>query len=90
MRISFDLMNDDPLKTKSGRVYQNGAPVGILQTTTLDGVYETFTEDIAGWAAGDLIQLYVQTDGTGGAGSVQNFRVYYDRTQVEELTVTNP
>lgn len=76
-RIKFDLRTEDTISTAFGRVYKNGAEVGAEQTS--DSVtYATKSEDIAGWVAGDLCQLYTKNDAGGGERDaiVKNFRVY--------------
>ena len=40
------------------RVYRNGSAVGIEQTLT--DTYQTFSEDIGNWSAGDLCQIYAR------------------------------
>ena len=46
------------------RIYRNGSAVGTDQAPTPS--YVEYSEDIAGWATGDLVQIY----GTGMAGVV--------------------
>jgi len=79
LRIKFDMKNNNAGSTVNGRVYRNGVAVGTEQSTTL-ATYTTYSEDISGWGAGDLIQIYAQTQ-VGGVGSfIQNFRVYADKS----------
>lgn len=70
-RIKFDIK-------KSGdegyaRIYRNGVAVGTERSATV--TYVTHSEDISGWSAGDLCQLYVKKAG-GATAYVQNFRIY--------------
>jgi len=78
-RIKFDLRTTDVGFTAYGRIYRNGEAIGTERSVSGAG-YTTFSEDIAEWEEGDLIQLYYhQTGGTGGQSAyIQNFRVYYD------------
>ena len=57
-RIKFDLKTSDGSLYGNGKVYKNGTPIGTERTA---GVYTTFSEDISGWSAGDLIQLYYKS-----------------------------
>ncbi len=70
LRITFDLKGVG--NVGYGRVYRNAVAVGTEQTR--NGAYENKSEDISGWALGDLCQLYLH--GTGGAqAGVQNFKI---------------
>jgi hypothetical protein len=43
----------------SSRIYRNGSAVGTVNTIASGGTTWTeYSEDISGWAAGDLLQLY--------------------------------
>ena len=53
-RIKFDAKGGNGL----ARVYRNGSPVGIERTLT--GTYQTYSEDIGNWSAGDLCQIYAR------------------------------
>lgn len=58
-----------------GRVYRNGSAVGTEQTLNNTN-WTYFTEDIAGWTAGDLLQLYTHsTTGTGFDAGDMTFSV---------------
>jgi len=78
-RIKFDLRTSDIGFTAYGRIYRNGEAIGTERSVP-GGGYTTFSEDIAGWEEGDLIQLYYRRAGGAGGQSayIQNFRVYYD------------
>jgi hypothetical protein len=79
-RIKFDLVIYGQDLTAYGRIYRNGSPVGTERSNATI-TWVTFSEDIAGWEQGDLIQLYYrQVGGTGSeAALVRNFRIYYDQ-----------
>lgn len=72
LRIKFDLTHSG-VGNAAGRIYRNGVAVGtsqsVVNTTT------TFSEDIAGWSAGDLVQFYGART-VAETGSVANFRIY--------------
>ena len=68
LRIKFD--GKFQSNQSYARIYRNGVAVGTEQTLT--NTYQTFSEDIAGWSAGDLVQLYTK----GLYAYVKNFRIY--------------
>lgn len=85
-RIKFDLKGSGD-NTALGRVYKNGAAVGTVQSEDT-GSYVTMSEDIAGWAAGDLCQVYIaQTSSDGYTIYVKNFRVYNNAEVVAGMTL---
>jgi len=53
-----------------GQIYRNGVAVGTEQST-ISSTYVTYSEDIGGWTAGDLVQVYAKGD-----VSIQNFNIY--------------
>ncbi len=74
LRILFDLVAHNVSATVYGRIYRNGAPVGTVRSCT--GLSPaTFTEDISGWAAGDRVQIYVNS-WTTSVAVLSNFRIY--------------
>jgi len=56
LRIKFHL--DGSAGTCNGQIYRNGSTVGTLRSNAA-GTGTNYSEDISGWAAGDLCQLYV-------------------------------
>ncbi len=76
-RIKFDLKTANFAVTVYGRIYRNGVAVGTERSTTSTS-YVNYSEDISGWSAGDLIQLYTRTTSFGIVVYAQNFRVYGD------------
>lgn len=76
IRVGFDLRNESYNITVSGQIYRNGSPVGTYRTVSLK-TWTTFTEDIYGWSAGDLLQLYIVRGGDGDA-QAKNLRLYAD------------
>ena len=61
-----------------GKLYKNGAIIGVLQTIETTATYTTFTEDFTLSAeVGDLLQVYVIND-TSTTTFVTNFRLYFD------------
>lgn len=59
--------------THKGRIYRNGVAVGTEQALD-DSSWGAFSEDISGWAAGDLLQLYIKT--SAGSSTAGGVRVY--------------
>lgn len=77
-RISFDLCtNSVSGNPVSARIYKNGVAIGTERTTTsIDPAYVTYTEDINGWEATDLCQIWAKRVSTVATAKVINFRVY--------------
>ncbi len=75
-RIKFE-MKSSIAALVYGRIYKNGVLVGSTQSTGSTS-YVPFSDDISGWSAGDLIQLYTNSFDTGRTVYVKNFRVYGD------------
>lgn len=87
LRIKFDLRTNSGTQTAKGRVYRNGVAVGTERTTS-STTYVTFTEDISGWSAGDLVQLYIDLDGAGGADVyTRNFQIYVATSDITQVTL---
>lgn len=84
LRIKFDMKVDGD--NGRGRIYRNGVAVGSEQTTSSTS-YATYSQDISGWATGDLLQLYGRND-SGGANYtfLRNFRLYADIPSTEVAT----
>jgi hypothetical protein len=58
-----------------GRIYRNGSAVGTERSRTFaDMTMTEYSEDISGWSAGDLVQLYVKDTGATVTGG--NMRLY--------------
>lgn len=51
-----------------GRIYRDGTAVGTIQSKK--GGEEAFTEDIAGWSAGNRLQVYARLGTSGCTGLV--------------------
>jgi len=79
LRIKFDLsiVSAGVSREAYGLIYRNGSPVGTERMTELD-TYTTYSEDIAGWSVGDLLQLYQKEVGVSNSLS-RNFRMYAER-----------
>ena len=74
LRISFDLYCPGNGNDAHARIYRNGSAVGIARERT-DRGWQTFTEDISGWSAGDLVQLYAYQE-LSQPCTIRNFRIY--------------
>ncbi len=76
LRIKFALQSADGGggTTAYGRIYRSGVAVGTERTRT--NTYGTFSQDIAGWSAGELVQLYAKTGDGGHNANVKEFRLY--------------
>jgi len=62
IRVKFNLRTSNADTTAYARIYRNGGAVGTEQSTN-DAVGVVKSEDIAGWSAGDLLQLYQHANG---------------------------
>ena len=81
-RIKFDM------KSSTGglvycRVYRSGVFVGTTQMSS-STTYATYSQDLAGWSAGELIQMYTHSLDTGRSVYIQNARIYGD---IEHINV---
>lgn len=87
LRVKFDLATS--YGTAHAQIYRDGIGVGTERTTTSES-YVTFSQDIAGWEWGSLLQLYGWHPGWTGASpkyaKVKNFRVYANRPAYQWMT----
>ena len=84
-RIKFSLQGG--VRLTYGKIYKNGSAVGTERTEGA-GVYTEFSEDISGFASGDLIQLYGQILEDGGYyGQVKEFRLYVSQYDYSVVTL---
>ena len=61
LRIKFWLTEGGGATYSKGRIYRNGVAVGTERSETT-GTMTEYSEDISGWSAGDLCQLYIAAD----------------------------
>ncbi len=73
LRIDFTLEETSASGTAAGRVYRNGVAVGTNRTASPGPT--TFTEDISGWDAGDLCQIFQDTTGGSTNSRVTDFKI---------------
>lgn len=74
VRIAFNANETEAAGTGYARIYKNGVAVGTERNF---GASQTFTEDLTGFVAGDLLQIYAH--GTAGTNvNVYFLRLYYD------------
>jgi len=74
-RIKFALRSISGGDTAYGLVYKNGAAVGTEQTV-IGTIPVTKSEDISGWSAGDLCQLYLKHQFAQPNAEGKEFRIY--------------
>lgn len=74
LRIKFDLRAEYG-NNAYGKIYRNGGAVGTQRQQTSNS-YINYSEDIAGWSVGDLVQLYCVTAIETHGAFVRNFRLY--------------
>lgn len=70
--------------TVSGRIYRNGVAIGTEQTTT-SIVGTQFSEDIAGWSIGDLLQLYAKISSGVGEITVGGLELFEGTPNSEKM-----
>ncbi|MCK5614508.1 hypothetical protein KAR91_72255, partial [Candidatus Pacearchaeota archaeon] len=75
-RIKFE-MKSSIAAVVYARIYRNGVFVGSIHST-VSTVYVPFSDNISGWSAGDLIQLYTNPTDPGRTVYIKNFRVHGD------------
>jgi len=78
LRFTY-LIDVDPGNNTSARIYRNGSAAGPAHN--LIGSDATFTEDIAGWNAGDTAELWMSTTYPGANARCSNFRLLGTFTQ---------
>lgn len=72
-RVRFYLEKADGVQA-TGRVYKNGAAIGIERQTIS---FTTYSEDFTDFDVGDLIQIYAHSDAGGETTRVSALRFYY-------------
>lgn len=73
LRIKFTITR--AINQYYGQIWRNGSPVGTERMVSGGSGDVEYSEDISGWTAGDLVQLY--THGSySGATSYKNFMIY--------------
>lgn len=82
LRIKFSLGNNDGGVTAYGRIYRNGSAVGTERTTGASPLIDQ-SEDISGWAAGDLLQLYAKVSASSGSQQAGGLKVYENAPSTE-------
>jgi hypothetical protein len=89
VRIKFDLKTSNVLGTATAAIYKNGAIVGTPQTDAT-GIYAVKSEDLTGFVAGDKIQIWAKISNALYLAKVQNFRFYYDMTEILSVLNNDP
>lgn len=69
--------------TVFGKIYKNGVAIGTEQSRGIGS--SEYSEDITGFVAGDLIQIYCYI--TAGTGTLSNFQLYVDQYEAYTNTV---
>ena len=83
LRIKFSLHTNNASHATYGRIYRNGVAVGTERSSVQTSA-EEFSEDIAGWTAGDLVQIYYHRS-EFNLSSVSNFRIYADKYETSTV-----
>lgn len=69
-----------------GQIHVNGSPVGTLRSITNFATTNTYTEDITGLVAGDLVQVYIRDSGTASAAECEDL-ILREATPYEYVVV---
>ena len=84
-RVKFTLWtNTTPSYPAYGRIYVNGAPVGIERIESA-GVQTVFSEDINSLLVGDEIEVYTKAT-AGATAALKNFRLYVAQYDTADVT----
>jgi hypothetical protein len=57
--------------TAYGRIYRNGSAVGTERSTSSE-TDVVFSQDISGWTAGDMVQIYAKAVGSYAVAYISN------------------
>jgi len=74
LRIDFEMKSNADHGARA-QIYRNDSPVGTHYYATTPGQYQSYSQDISGWSAGDKCQLYGGHNG-GGTAYIKNFKIY--------------
>ncbi|GAI63985.1 unnamed protein product [marine sediment metagenome] len=72
LKIAFSARSEKAFSSK-WKIYRNSVSVGTEHTTNVD--YETFTDTIAGWSVGNLIQVYALAPAGENYVRAKNLRI---------------
>lgn len=78
LRIKFTMRSGSNSQTVYGRIYRNGTGIGTLQSNTWvsSATWQEYSQDISGWTANDLVQLYIAPAVTTYTVYIKDFRIY--------------
>ena len=74
IRIKFWMKCATAATNSEGRIYRNGVAVGTLRILNSTS-WTAYSEDIAGWSAGDLLQLYCRNQNAAFTVHVKDLQV---------------
>lgn len=78
---------NDGARTGFGKIYRNGSAVGTERTSSGSGTdWADYSEDISGWTAGDLLQIYSKIDAASAIVLVGALRLYTGLPVIEALS----
>jgi hypothetical protein len=77
LRIKFTAKHAGESGYCSMQIYRNSTPVGTLISNV--GTETVYSEDIAGWSAGDLVAVYYSFQAADGIAYIKDFRIYADK-----------
>jgi hypothetical protein len=75
IRVKFSIKTGTTGNVVKGQVYRNGGAVGTERAMSSESFTE-YSEDIAGWSSGDLVQLYIKVQSAvGETVTAKSFKV---------------
>lgn len=77
IRISYRLVASQTNILAHGQIYKNGVAIDSLNYV-IGADSNTFTKDVSGLKANDLIQIYCYTENASYYAAIDNFRFCYD------------
>lgn len=81
LRIVFSIVSNDGGRTVYGKIYRNGSAVGTERTNIGSQTYD-ISEDISGWSAGDLLQIYGKVSPNNAGTHYTGFLKVYEGNSI--------
>jgi hypothetical protein len=85
LRVKFNAYRSGGSYSTTAQIYKNGVALGTEQT--LGDTTTVYSEDLGPFVAGDLLQIYAQSQ--GGTAHALNFRIYYDEKIIPIVNFTS-
>lgn len=86
LRVVFSLAASVLFVTAYARIYRNGGAVGTARSMTSTTPVQ-YSEDLSGWTAGDLLQIYAYSSSVSDYIYISGLTVRIDETPIEFVEV---